>query len=106
MYAVFKLSGFEYAGEEGAVLKVPHQKVEAGGKIDITEVTLIKDGDNSMIGTPFLEDAKVEAEVLGDGKEDKVMVFKKKRRTKYRRIQGHRQPYTEIRISKITAPTG
>lgn len=104
MYAVFKLSGFEYSGEEGAVLKVPHQEVEAGGKIDITEIMLIKDGDNSMIGTPFLEDAKVEAEVLGDGKDDKIMVFKKKRRTKYRRIQGHRQPFTEIRISKITAP--
>ena len=104
MYAVFKLSGFEYSGEEGAVLKVPHQEVETGGKIDITEVMLIKDGDNSLIGTPFLEDAKVEAEVLGDGKDDKVMVFKKKRRTKYRRIQGHRQSFSEIRISKITAP--
>jgi large subunit ribosomal protein L21 len=105
MFAVFKLSGFEYSGEEGAVIKVPLQKAEAGTKIEITDVMLVKDGDKSLIGTPFVENAMIEAEVLGDGKGDKVIVYKKKRRTKYRLTQGHRQDFTEIKINKISAPT-
>ena len=105
MFAVFKFSGFDYSGEEGAVIKVPFQKAEAGTKIEITDVMLVKDGDKSLIGTPFVENAKIEAEVLGEGKDDKVIVFKKKRRTKYRLTQGHRQDFTEIKINKISAPT-
>ena len=83
MFAVFKFSGFEYSGEEGAVIKVPFQKAETGAKIEITDVMLVKDGDNSVIGTPFVENAKIEAEVVSSGKDDKVKIYKYKRRTKY-----------------------
>ncbi|MCK4371803.1 MAG: 50S ribosomal protein L21, partial [candidate division Zixibacteria bacterium] len=65
---------------------------------------LISDGDNSQVGQPFVENAKIEAEVVGRGKADKVIVYKYKRRTKYRRTAGHRQDYSEIKINKIVAP--
>ena len=104
MYAVFHLSGFQYKGEEGAILKVPLQTVTDGNKLEITDVLLVKTGDSSVVGTPYLEGAKIEAEILRHGKNDKVRVYKYKRRTKYRLTQGHRQDFTEIRIDKIVAP--
>jgi len=104
MYAVFKLSGYQFSVEEGAVVKVPFQDVEKGSKIDIDDVLLIKDNDNAMIGNPYVDGAKIEAEVLDSGKSDKVRVYKYKRRTKYRRRQGHRQQYSEIKITRIIAP--
>ena len=103
MYAVFKLSGFQYTAQEGDVLKVPHQNID-GNKIDITDVMMIKENDNAIIGSPYIDNAKIEAELLGHGKDDKVLIYKYKRRTKYRRTQGHRQDYTEIKINKIVAP--
>lgn len=101
MYAVFQIAGFQYSGEEGALLKVPRQKENKGDKIDITEVLLVKDEDKVLVGTPFVEGAKVETEVVGAGKNDKVLIYKYKRRTKYRRTQGHRQDYTQLKINKI-----
>ncbi len=104
MYAVFKLSGVQFSAQEGEVIKVPLQKAEAGAKIDITDIMLVKDEDKTLVGTPYLNEAKIEAEVIGNGKNDKVEIYKYKRRTKYRRRQGHRQDYSEIRIDKIIAP--
>ncbi len=104
MYAVFQLSGYQFSVEEGAIVKVPFQNVEKGSKIDIDNVLLIKDNDNAIIGHPFVEDAKIEAEVLDNGKSDKVRVYKYKRRTKYRRRQGHRQQHSEIKITRIVVP--
>jgi large subunit ribosomal protein L21 len=104
MYAIFQLSGLQYSAEEGTVLKVPSQHVDSGGKLDINNVLLIKDNDRTVVGTPFVDGATIEAEVLADGLSDKVHIYKYKRRTKYRRTQGHRQPYTKIRINKIVVP--
>ena len=104
MYAVFEISGCQYSAQEGDVLRVPYQKAEAGSSLDIDNVLLIKNDDEATIGTPTVADAKVEAEVVGDGMAEKVLVYKYKRRTKYRKSQGHRQRYTEIKINKITAP--
>jgi large subunit ribosomal protein L21 len=104
MYAVFELSGFQYRAEEGSTLKVPHQAANAGESFDIPNVLLVKDKDTTLIGTPTVEGAKVEAEVLGKAKDDKVLIYKYKRRTKYRRTQGHRQDFAEIKIEKIVAP--
>ena len=106
MYAVFQLSGFQYSVEEGEVVRVPDQNIEAGGKLDIEEVMLIGEGEESKIGTPFLTGAKIEAEVVGSGKADKVVVFKFKRRTKYRRKTGHRQAYTDLKINHIVTAQG
>ena len=104
MYAVFQLSGSQFSVEEGTVIKVPFQDAEKGSKIDITDVLLVKDSDNTMIGSPYVDGAKIEAEVLDSGKSDKVRIYKYKRRTKYRRRQGHRQQYSEIKINKIVVP--
>jgi len=104
MYAVFQLSGSQFNVEEGTIIKVPFQDVEKGGKIDITDVLLVKDNDKAMIGSPYVDGAKIEAEVLDSGKSDKVRIYKYKRRTKYRRRQGHRQQYSEIKINKIVVP--
>ena len=101
MYAVFQMSGFQYTVEEGEVIKVPLQDAKQGDKIDINEILLVKNNDEAKIGTPFVENAKIEAEVLGQGKDDKVLIYKYKRRTKYRRRQGHRQDFSEIKINKI-----
>ena len=104
MYAVFQLAGFQYQAQEGDVIQVPLQEAEDGSKFDINEVLLIKGESQSLVGTPFVADAKIEAELVGRGKGDKVLTYKYKRRTKYRRTQGHRQDYSEIRINKIIAP--
>lgn len=101
MYAVFQLSGFQYTVEEGEVIKVPLQDAKQGDKFDINEVLLVKNDNEAQVGTPFVENAKIEAEVLGQGKDDKVLIYKYKRRTKYRKSQGHRQDFSEIKINKI-----
>ena len=101
MYAVFQIAGKQYQAEKGDVLRVPLLGKEKGAKINITEVLLIKDKDKVEVGNPFVASAKVIAEVQSEGKDDKVTIYKYKRRTKYRRSQGHRQDYTEIKISKI-----
>ena len=104
MYAVFQMSGFQFTAEEGAVVRVPFQDTDKGARIDINEVLLIKDKDNSLVGTPFVADAKIEAELVGSGLDDKVLIYKYKRRTKYRRRQGHREKYSDIKINKILVP--
>ena len=101
MYAVFQLSGFQYRAEEGAILQVPHQDGKEGDKLEIPEVLLIEKDQKTLIGTPFVEGAKIEAELLGHGQADKIRIYKYKRRTKYRKTQGHRQEYTEVKINKI-----
>jgi large subunit ribosomal protein L21 len=104
MYAVFQLSGYQFSVEEGTVIKVPFQSAEKGSKIDITDILLVKNNDSAMIGSPCVDGAKIEAEVLDNGRSDKVRIYKYKRRTKYRRRQGHRQQYSEIKINKIVVP--
>ena len=104
MYAVFNISGFQYSVEEGEVLKIPLQDVKVGDKIDINEVMLIKGNDDAVVGSPYIENARIQAEVLSHGKDDKVLIYKYKRRTKYRRRQGHRQDYSEVKINKIVSP--
>lgn len=104
MYAVIKVDGFQYRAEEGSLLKVPRQGAEKGAKMEIPDVMLVNTGKESLVGTPFVDGASVQAEVVRHGQDDKVLIFKYKRRTKYRRRQGHRQGYTEIKVNKIVTP--
>ena len=104
MYAIFQLSGFQYTGEEGSVIRVPRQSVEKGSSFDIGEVLLVKGEGDPLVGTPFVAEASIQAEIVDHGKDDKVLIHKYKRRTKYRLTRGHRQDYSDIRINKITAP--
>ena len=104
MYVVFKVDGFQFRAEEGTLLKVPRQSADKGAKLEIPDVMLVNNGEESLVGTPYVDGAKVQAEVVRHGQEDKVVVFKLKRRTKYRKRQGHRQDFTEIKVSKIVTP--
>ncbi|MEZ5429023.1 MAG: 50S ribosomal protein L21 [Pyrinomonadaceae bacterium] len=94
-YAIIKTGGKQFAVEEGQTLRVPTIDKEEGEKIEV-EALLTGEGKDAKIG-----DATVKATVVGHGRGEKVIVFKKKRRKQYKRKQGHRQNFTEIKIDKI-----
>jgi large subunit ribosomal protein L21 len=102
MYAIFRASGKQFRAEKGKTIRLPLLDAEAGAKITFDEVLLSSDGETIRAGTPLVAGAKVEAEVVGVGKEPKIYVFKFKRRKNYRRKTGHRQKYTEVRITDVT----
>ena len=101
MYAVIKTGGKQYKVAAGGKLKVESLAVEVGGEVEIKDVLMVADGDSIKVGTPMLAGASVKATVLAHGRGDKVMIFKMRRRKHYRKTQGHRQNYTEIRIDGI-----
>jgi large subunit ribosomal protein L21 len=103
MYAIMELGGMQWRVEEKSTLRVPTLETEPGKPVLIEKVLLVADGDQIKVGCPTVSGAKVEATVVSHGKADKVMIFKKKRRKNYKVTRGHRQPYTEIRIEKISA---
>ena len=100
MYAVIKTGGKQYRVAAGDVIKVEKLDGEVGQTVDFSDVLMVG-GDEPKIGAPIVDGAKVSAEVLEQGKGDKVLIFKKKRRHKYRRTRGHRQHQTVLRISGI-----
>jgi large subunit ribosomal protein L21 len=103
MFAIIKTGGKQYRVQPGDVLSV--ERLTAGPKkrVLFDQVLLIADDKETLIGTPVLEKAAVRAEVIEDFKDDKVIVFKKKRRKQYRRTRGHRQPLTRVKILNIAA---
>jgi large subunit ribosomal protein L21 len=101
MFAVIKTGGKQYVVKEGDKLSVEKLELPAGQKFLFDQVLLIDDGTDTAIGTPFLEKAVIRAEVVKNYKDDKILVFKKKRRKQYRRTRGHRQNLTEVLIEKI-----
>ncbi len=103
MYAVIRTGGKQYKVAAGGKLKVESLPAEVGSEIEINDVLMVADGDNIKIGAPVVAGASVKATVLGHGRGEKVMIFKMRRRKHYRKTQGHRQNYTEIRIDGISA---
>jgi large subunit ribosomal protein L21 len=102
MYAIFRALGKQFRAEKGKTIRLPLMEAEAGAKVTFDEVLLSSDGQTIRAGTPLVPGARVEAEVVGDGKEPKIYVFKFKRRKNYRRKTGHRQRFTEVRITDVT----
>ena len=102
-YAIFRALGKQYRAEKGDVLRLPRMDAEPGAKVTFDEVLLSSDGKTVRAGTPVVKGAKVEAEVLSEGKERKIYVFKFKRRKGYRRKTGHRQRFTEVRVMNVKA---
>ena len=102
MYAIIATGGKQYKVAEGDIIKVEKLGVEEGQTFTFDQVLAVSDKELT-VGEPFVSGATVEAEVLGDGKGKKVIVYKYKRKTGYHKKNGHRQQYTAVKISKIKA---
>lgn len=103
MYAVIVTGGKQYKVAEGEYLKVEKLEVATGESVTFDKVLLVADGDNVNIGAPVVTGAKVTAEVINQGRHDKIRIIKFRRRKHHMKRQGHRQWYTEIKITGISA---
>lgn len=103
MYAVIKTGGKQYRVAAGQKLKIEQIPADIGQEISLDQVLSVGEGESLQIGGPFVDGATVTATVLAQGRHDKIKVFKMRRRKGYRRTQGHRQNYTEIRIEAVNA---
>ena len=102
MYAIVKISGKQFRAETGKSLKVPSQSTEVGEKLSYDQVLLTNDNGDVQIGNPFIKNFKVSATVIENGRDKKIIVFKKKRRKGYKRKNGHRQGFSLIQIDSIS----
>jgi large subunit ribosomal protein L21 len=101
MFAVIVSGGKQYRVQEGQTLKLEKLAVEAGSSVDFDRVLLVSNGDDVKVGAPVVEGAKVSAEVVSHGRGDKVKIIKFRRRKHHMKRQGHRQWYTEVKITGI-----
>lgn len=99
MHAVIRTGGKQYRVAEGDVLRVEKLDSEPGSTVELGEVLMFSNGESSQIGTPLIEGGSVSAEVTTHGRDKKIDVVKFKRRKKYRRLKGHRQHFTELKIT-------
>ncbi len=102
MYAIIKNGGKQYKVQEGDVLLLDKMSLEPKATIEITEVLAVNTGELKM-GTPFVEGAKVTAEVINEGRERKIIIFKKRRRKDSKVKRGFRRDFTRVRITSIAA---
>ncbi len=103
MYAVIESGGKQHRVVEGEILNVELLEAAAGEKIDFSEVLMVGNGADVKIGAPFVAGGKVSAEVVGHGRADKIRIIKFRRRKHFRKQQGHRQWFTQIKITAISA---
>ena len=101
MYAIFRALGKQFRAEKGKLIQLPLMDAEPGTTITFDEVLLSSDGTTINAGSPLVKGASVTAEVVRDGKEKKIFVWKFKRRKNIRKKTGHRQKYTEVRITDL-----
>lgn len=101
MYAIIMTGGKQYRVSEGDVLQVEKLAASAGEKVVLDKVLAVGEGAELRVGTPYVEGARVTATVDAQGRGKKIIVFKYKPKKNYRRKQGHRQPYTRLKIEKI-----
>ena len=102
MYAVIETGGKQYMVTEGDVIRVEKLDAEVGSTLTIKEVVAFSKNDEMKVGNPYVAGASVKAEVLGQGKADKVIIYKYKAKKDYRKKNGHRQPYTELEIKSVS----
>ncbi len=104
MFAIVDIAGFQEKVAKGDTLEVPLLDAAEGATVTFESVLLLAESAGSVtLGTPTVKGASVQAKVIGHGQGDKVRVFKMRRRKRYRRVHGHRQDYTTIEITGITA---
>ena len=102
MKAIVESAGFQFSVEEKEKILVPRRDEEVGSEVILGKILLLVDGEKTLVGKPYVEGARVEAEILSHGKSPKIIVYKFRPKKNYRRKRGHRQPFTEILIKKIT----
>ena len=102
MYAIIETGGKQYKVEQGDVVFVEKLGVEEGETVTFDKV-LVVGGDDVKVGTPYVDGASVEASVVKNGKDTKIIVYKYKSKKGYHKKQGHRQPYTKVEIKAINA---
>ena len=103
MYAIVKTGGKQYKVREGDILRVEKLVGDVGSEISFDDVLMVSDGENVTIGQPKVENVTVNGHIVAQGKSKKIIVFKYKRRKRYRRKQGHRQHFTAVQIDSIKA---
>ena len=101
MYVVLEVAGKQFRVKENEYIYVPKLDSEVSSSVDMTNVLLFSDGSSVTVGNPNVGGIQVQAKVIDHLKDDKVIVFKKKRRKGYKKKQGHRQMYTKVLIEKI-----
>ncbi|MFW6113203.1 MAG: 50S ribosomal protein L21 [Thermodesulfobacteriota bacterium] len=101
MFAIVQTGGKQYRVAPGDILRVERLPGDRGDEVQLDQVLLVADGDSIQVGQPLVEGARVVGEILRQGQGKKIIVFKKKRRKKYRRKQGHRQLYTALQVREI-----
>jgi large subunit ribosomal protein L21 len=102
MFAVVEIAGQQYKVAKADKIFVPLLESKIGSKVTFDKVLLVGDDKQTRLGTPYLSGASIEAKVLSHAKDEKVLVFKKKKRKGYKVLKGHRQQYTEIEITKVS----
>jgi large subunit ribosomal protein L21 len=102
MYAIFRALGKQFRAEKGKLIQLPLMQAEPGTMITFDEVLLSSDGTTIKAGSPLVKGASVTAEVMRTGKEKKIFVWKFKRRKNIRKKTGHRQKYTEVKITDLS----
>ncbi len=103
MYAIVATGGKQYRVREGQVINVENLGAEAGSDVVLEKVLLVGEGEDVKIGTPYVEDAAINCQVLENKRDRKIIVFKHKRRKDYRKKAGHRQQYTRLKVTSIQA---
>ena len=101
MFAVVNIAGEQFKVSENSTYCVPKLQGDVESAVTFDEVLLFSDGKKTEVGTPTLSGKKVQAKILEQLRDDKVIVFKKKRRKGYRKFNGHKQPLTRIEVTKI-----
>jgi len=102
MFAVVRTGGKQYKVTQGEVIKVEKLDAEVGSEINIPDVLMVINGEDVKVGNPTVDNAVVKAKVIEQGKDKKVIVFKKKRRKGYKKKRGHRQLFTTLEIQDIS----
>lgn len=103
MYAIVEIAGQQFKVEQGQKLYVHRLEAERGSVVEFDKVLLVDNNGSVTIGAPFISGAKVVAEVVSHVKGEKVLVFHKKRRKGYRKLNGHRQFFTELKVNEVVA---
>ncbi len=103
MYAVFQSGGKQHRVTEGQTVRLEKLNIETGAVVEFDKVLMVAGGDDVKIGAPYVDGGKITAEVVSHGRGDKVKIVKFRRRKHFRKQQGHRQWFTEIKITGINA---